>query len=340
MFPKSSAWQILREEALRIIPSPTKLYFKSAVPLRNWRLRGSYVVTSCDKNKIVLRASPAEFASVLISDVELLLDHAAEQRASLKMATGDDQWFSPAWTVVTAYYWSFFSALSLTRMVGRSTWHLDKVAIRDLSVLANTLTGRPGAGTLYFEVKLQPTGDCEMLLQPSGRNSHEAVWFCYHQLVKRIFAATDQNASVNEYRLWWCLTECAKILGDAWPSDVRNDVNYKIGLAYLEVTKTQNTKAGPQLRKLSEMDLDALLGQFETEVHRIQSDLGTRQDLETLTKLLILNSLALALIAENLHKDILDRVDGDKRWLQMRQKFFSEKCPSESNKFWPFGGLD
>jgi hypothetical protein len=45
-----------------------------------------------------------------------LLDEAAEQRAVLRINASTLPWASPAWTTVTAYYWSFLSALALTRM--------------------------------------------------------------------------------------------------------------------------------------------------------------------------------------------------------------------------------
>jgi hypothetical protein len=45
-----------------------------------------------------------------------LLDEAAEQRAVLRINASTLPWASPAWTTVTAYYWSILSALALTRV--------------------------------------------------------------------------------------------------------------------------------------------------------------------------------------------------------------------------------
>ncbi len=337
MIPKSTAWQVLRGEALRFIPSPTKLYFTQALPLRDWRLKGSYVVTSSDKKRIVLRASSSEMANVIFADVEFLLDQAAEQRAALKIAATTLPWDSPAWTTVTAYYWSFFSALALTRIIGRSTWFLDKSALLDLRALANVATGRPGAGTLLFEVLPQQNSDCELHLTESGRNNHEAVWHCFNKLVGRVFAAANQNSSIDEYRLWWCLSECAKILGESWPSEIRNDVNYKAGYAYREVMRLPKIKASSEIRKLSKMDLSALLASFEAEIYRMQGHSTFQDDLQTRSKLLIINALVLALISEAIHEDVLSRIDGDPRWLRVRKRFLSERCATDTTQFWPFG---
>jgi hypothetical protein len=51
---------------------------------------------SSDPTSVVLRASPIEIASVLLADVELLLDHAAEHQASLYSAIEMIDWCSPA----------------------------------------------------------------------------------------------------------------------------------------------------------------------------------------------------------------------------------------------------
>jgi len=337
MIPKSSAWQALRAEALNIIPSPTKLYFSTAVPLREWRTRGAYTVPSSDSKKLVIRASPAVFAEVLFADVEFLLDQAAEQRAALKLAIHDAEWNSPAWTTVTAYYWSFFSALALTRIVGRSTWFLNKEEVRYLAALATSVTGKPGAGTMYFDVEPQTSGDCEMLIAGSGRNNHEAVWHRLHELVSRIFAATNRTSAVDEYRLWWCLAQCAKLLGDSWPSDVRNSVNYKTAYAYTEVTRKPLIKIGPYLRKASEMDFKSLLDSFESDVLRLNVPV-LRDDLSSLTRLVAANALILSQIIEELHVDVLDRVAGDRRWLRVRNKFLSSRCSADGTKLWPFAG--
>jgi hypothetical protein len=336
MVPKSSAWQALRAEALRFIPSPTRLYFKTAIPLREWRTQGSYIVLSSDSKRLVIRAASGELADVLFADVEFLLDQAAEQRTALKLAVQNVGWHSPAWTTVTAYYWSFFSALALTRMVGRSTWFLNKEAVQYLVSLAQTVTGKPGAGTLFFDIEPQAGGDCEMHLVGSGRNNHDAVWHRLKELVTRIFASTDKNSSVDEFRLWWCLSECAKILGDSWPSEIRNDVNYKAGYAYKEVIKNPAIKIAPYIRKVSEVEFGTLLDQFESEVHRIRSYPGLHNDLDTLTKLVALNALILSLIIDEIHLDVLNRVDGDRRWLRLRNEFLTAKCSDDGTRFWPF----
>jgi hypothetical protein len=336
MIPKSSAWQALRAEALSVIPAPRKLYFNTAVPLREWRTQGSYTVLSSDSKKLILRTSPAELADVLFADVEFLLDQAAEQRTALKLAVHKTDWNSPAWTTVTAYYWSFFSALALTRIVGHSTWFLNKAEVSYLVSLANTATGKPSAGTVYFDVVPQSGSDCELHLTGSGRNNHEAVWHRLKELVTRILAAANQASSIDEYRLWWCLAESGKILGDSWPSDVRNGVNYKTAYAYKEVIKKPVIKIAPYIRKANEMEFKHLLDQFESEVIRLRNYPALRDDLDSLTKLVALNALILSLIVDELHLDVLDRVAGDRRWVRMRSQFLSAQCSDDGTKLWPF----
>ena len=284
----------------------------------------------------MIRAAAAEIANVVFADVEYLLDQAAEQRAALRVNAMTQPWASPAWTTVTAYYWSFFSALSLTRLTGKSTWFMDKAALMDLKALAAVSTGRPGAGTLLFEVFQQSSGESEMHLTESGRNNHEAVWHCFAQLVNRLFKATDKDVSLNEYRMWRCLSECIGMLGDGWPSEVRNDVNYKADYAYREVMRLPKIKVASELRKMNTHSFESFLHEFESEILRVQNIPKLQDDLHTRTKLMVLHALLLSMISEAIHEDVLSRIDGDTRWLRSRKRFLAEHCAAEGHIFWPF----
>ncbi|WP_157477309.1 hypothetical protein [Granulicella tundricola] len=314
----------------------TKIYFKGALPLRKWREAGSYVVVSSDSKKIVLRASRAEVGNAFFTDVEFLLDHAAEHQATLYAAIEEASWCSPAWSFVTAYYWSFFSVLALTRLAGDSTWFLDKTALIAMEKLAQTSSGRPGAGTQFMTVSLDLNGDAEVTIRPSGKNNHEAVWNRAMLLSKRVLASANKASSLDEYRFWKCIVEAGFLLGEAWPSHLRNDVNYIPGYAYGEVRSVGIIKTAADVRRLKDMSFRDFLNDFESELYRITSGVAALTSPEYLVKLALLNAFAVSLVANSLHKDILSRVDGDFRWSRMRQRFLEQRVSTSFGNIWPF----
>ena len=101
---------------------------------------------------------------------------------------------------------------------------MDKPALLELSALAPASTGRPGAGTLFFDI------------HPHQNNGSEIQ------------------------------------LSGGWPTEVRNDFNYKAGYAYREVIRLPRIKVAPELRKTSKLNLDSLLSGFDTEIYESRVD--------------------------------------------------------------------
>lgn len=120
------AWQGLRQRALTTVPLGTRVEFGRPYALTQWRDNGSYIVTNISPRRIHLAASRDEVAGVLLTDAEYHLDHAAEHQACLWHELQSQRWRSPAWFIVTSYYWAFFLAMAATRLLGRTVWYLDR----------------------------------------------------------------------------------------------------------------------------------------------------------------------------------------------------------------------
>lgn len=195
--PKNTIWQFLRSSCLASIPPNTRAPFTAPRPINAWRREGYYTVTSATGNRIVLVASECDFGAALLSDAEHLLDNAAEHQTSLYSVTDRDAWLSPGWSIVTIYYWGFFAALALTRLLGRTIWFLDKEAITDFKRLAATTSKGLGAGAFRLECgpSISAT-DREIVLQREDARLHDTMWRQLARLIKEAHA-TSTGASTT-----------------------------------------------------------------------------------------------------------------------------------------------
>lgn len=326
MIPKGVAWQELRSLALRFIPAEgLRVHYSNGTTLNEWRTRGSYQVLTCSRARVLLQTSETDIKSALFCDAEYLLDHAAEHRMSVKLQVQHDLWASPTWTFVTVYYWSFFSALAITRLVAKTTWFLDKDSASIFQTLASSPTGAPPGGAFNLDLLSSPSiGFCQILLKPMDKRLHEGIWLRLANLIESVFLAADGASNVDEFRFWLCLRSTTTLLDPRWMSDLRNSLNYRPGSGYLEVTQNNQVETLRTLRRY-EWTFSTLLDVLEQHTAELKADPGLRSDKSFLTRLAAPFSIAINAIAEELHADLIGRISGDTRWAEMRARFIRSK---------------
>ena len=336
MLAKGNGWQRLRARCFDAIPTSAMVYHGTAVPLNQWRSVGAFRVRSCDKKAAVLETAGVEIGTALLSDVEYLLDHGAEHRSALRGLVVEAQWHSPAWTVVTAYYWAFFSALAVTRLTGKTTLYLDKRSISNLRTLAAS-AHQPPAGALTLSVEQYISGtDREVTLRPTGAHLHDAAWSVFHDLVSEIFNSCNGGTNAAEYRFFWCLNEARVRLGADWPSRVRNIVNYTPGCAYKEVVRDTVIDAAPYVRRGQPFSLAKLIEAFENIVMPLKPSQPIAPVIPELCRALMLLCFMIGLIVNELHSELIERQPSDRRWLNLRRAFLRQHCPSaDGHSDWP-----
>lgn len=338
IIPKGTAWQHLRALCFDALPAGATSHYTRAVPLDTWRHQGSFHVLTCTKKFIVIESSGVEAGSALLADSEYLLDHAAEQHATVRNFLTRLDWHSPAWAAVTAYYWSFFSAMALTRMVGNTIWFLDRAALTEFRKLAGE-TYQPGAGALNVMVgNYLSATNREVVLRPSKAQLHEALWIRFHELAEELLSHSDAKANSLEYRMLWCLVEARRRLGTAWPSKVRNLVNYRPGRAYREVTRGTEIDAAPYVRRKSPFTSEKLISSFEDEVVKVKLGAQPAECLPLACRLSVLLAITVAEIARDLHFELMERTSADRRWCDLRRSFLQRHCPGDNpGMAWPIG---
>lgn len=337
IIPKGVAWQHLRAQCFDAIPAGTTAHYTRAVPLHEWRRRGSFTVATSTKTSIKIEVAGVEFGDALLADAEYLLDHGAEHHATVRSFLAEPgDWHSPAWAAVTIYYWAFFCAMAITRLAGRTVWFLDRAALTEFRNLAGSTT-QPGAGA--FEMAVGPYGSAtnrEVVLRPSKSQLHHALWTTFHRLIEDLFGRADQSGNPLEYRLIWCLHEVPQRLGPDWPSTIRNLVNYLPGRAYREVIRSTEIDTAQYVRRKSPFNIEKLISNFENEVVKIKAGTLHNNDLPLLCRLSALMAITVADVAEELHLELIDRTAADRRWLNVRRAFLKDHCLAvDGRAFWP-----
>jgi hypothetical protein len=334
--PKGAIWQRLRQQLLSSIPAGVNLVYRSPQTLSQWQSGGAYVVQKTSSKQFTLVSASVDIGGALLSEAEFLLDHAAEHQAYLSTELRSAAWVSLAWQVTGFYYWAFFLAMAVTRMMGDTVWFVDAKLAAQLAKLAPANSPRPGAGT--FRLLCGPVlsaTDRELVLKKSGGRLHEQLWKSWSSLVDTLLAAVPQSpADPREHRLFLALQRAARLLGQEWPSSLRNLVNYKPGFGYATVRRANVLESFKYINVAGAYDADELLTHLEGSVVAL-----TRGTVEEQPKMaaraLVGFTFVLHAIARELHRELIDRHGIDQRWRNDRSRFMRDRGLLLEGQEWP-----
>jgi hypothetical protein len=224
-FPKGAVWQTCRDATLDSIAVNSSFTAQNPVTLSSWRDRGSFSVVAVDSKRFILECASAEIGSAIVGDIEHLLNHIAEHRALVHELVRKDLWTSPAWLLVTIYYWGLFAALTWTRLLGKGIIYLDSGAVRSLKTLAPNAGNAPHGGTFQFQMgsELSATNREVTLKKLGSSHFHECIWTHVICDAKwRFDNHANEETSRMEARLFKCLSWSDRKATNSWPSELRN----------------------------------------------------------------------------------------------------------------------
>jgi hypothetical protein len=337
MFPKGNIWQDLRAMALDAIPSETRISYGNPSSLAQWYRTGFYTVTGSNANHYFINASTIDFAGALLGDVEYLLDHAAEQQTTIQQALQSNHWISPAWFVVTCYYWAFFTGLALTRLLGRTLWFIDKSTNRSLKRLAPSGAKHPGAGA--FKVlcgQIQSVTDREIIFRKIDSRVHDGLWRILFDICGEMVKKYKiTNSSTEEDRIFTALARSADTLGTDWPSALRNAVNYKPGFAYDIVRGKRILGQFSYLASDETISYNDLISRFEQTLVILTGQSNVLNEPKSVSRLLVDLTFLLHTLTNSLHAEIIDRQGFDIRWENSRRLFLQGYGLRLANGYWP-----
>lgn len=321
--PKGIIWQDLRAHALATIPPGTKVSYSAPGTLSRWQQKGYYTVYSSGPKEYRIVTAGVDFGSALLGDTEFFLDHAAEHQVSTWNSIRGTDWFSPAWLIVTFYYWAFFLTLALARMTGYSPWYLDHDANQRLAKLAPIGSRHPGAGSFRLTCgAFLSANDREITLRKSSSRIHDELWQIWFDLCNTFLKKYSSSlGSQLEQRLYAAMDLSARKLGRDWPSALRNAVNYRPGLAYGAVRHSQALGGFSYLRSFNPEDFESLIDRFETSVVGAGNSANDPTRLKPLSELLVDFTFLIREIVISLHEELIDRNGLDHRWNHNRRLF-------------------
>jgi hypothetical protein len=152
--------------------------------------------------------------------------------------------------------------------------------------------------------------------------------------VKRF--ATGSSASLEE-RLYTALVRSANQLGDDWPSEFRNVINYHTGFAYTAVRREQVLKSLRYLRQPRTYELEAVLERFERSLTQTRTRAAILAAPQVIMELLVDLTFIVHALATELHGELIDRHGLDGRWQAARRRFVRSNGLVTPEGAWPLG---
>lgn len=338
MLPQGIVWQHLRQKALDTVSSGSAVSFSSPPTLEEWLRSGAFSVNSASNRRFVLHVSAPDIGSTLLSDASFNADHAIEHSLSLRNHLSCGRWNSPAWTSVTFYYWAFHAALAITRLLGSTTWFISAASAQSLRTLSPAGTTRLGAGpyTLTCEQMLSST-QREVYLAKSGQTRvHDAIWHPWFAEIRRVSAGSMKAKATDlEARLYVAITRSANVLGDAWPSELRNALNYTAGLGYGSVRRKTPSAVYGGVAIDPPSSVREIIDRLEANTAALQTGLELRDQISAASRVLTNLTFILDLLLRDLLDEVSRRRGIDRRWLSARTAFAREHTKAFNESGWP-----
>ncbi len=338
-FPKGTVWQSCRDHALISIADDSSFSPQNPLTLTNWRQRGSFSVVTASSKGFTLECSAADIGSAILGDIEYLFNHVAEHRALVHASIKGNQWNSPAWFFVTIYYWGLFAALIWTRLLGKGVIYLDRQSIRDLRDLASVTNASPAGGGTYrigIGKDLSATSREVMLEKLPAAHFHECAW---QQIIRDAKDRFDQYANEDtdrtEFRMFRCLAFSGHTSTDAWPSELRNAVNYRPGFAYTQVIKAPGLDLIQFIRNHPFRSIEDVVDIYELELKKITSASRIATAPSNYSRVMFLKAIILTSLCEELFAEVLQIRRLDPRWSNKRTSFYKERGIQQEGKVWP-----
>lgn len=334
--PQGALWQRMRQRALDAIPSGSLVDYKSPMTLAAWQAQGTYTISSASSTKFTIAVAPTDFGGALLSDAAFHLDHALEHQTSLMKTLASGQWSSPAWQVVTFYYWSYFCAMALSRLLGRTVWFVTPTVAQQFTGLAATGSARVTQGT--YELRCGGSlsvGMRELALVKRPRRLHEQLWTTTFDLLTSLYQEVGAGvAAPEEERLFLAIINSARILGDDWPSTLRNVVNYRPGFAYT-APRFKNCVDAFTYLSMQEQTIDGLVDRLENNNIGMRSDPSVEAQPKIAARMLADLTVLISRIAHALHDEIVERNGIDQRWLVSKRRFAQQHGLISTGAPWP-----
>lgn len=339
MLPRAEIWQGLRTEALSAVPAGTTLRLGEPATVANWLSLGSYTATRPSRNRIVLDASAQEVGAAFLGDASLYLDASLEHAYSLRYAFRSESWSSDGWALVAAYYWAFYLVTAWDRLLGGTTLFLDDTRTQNLVALSGGQSVAPGT----YRMNVKSSSDAGRVLveirKAGASRVHDASWRHWTETLRaRVRQSREDGGARDERDYYEALLKPFNVLGDAWPSDLRNAANYAPVFGYRAVRRASSAFDLGILRAESIAGFDDCLGRLRQNGNvLVRADV--RDQSRLVTRILLDFTYLLHVSFVEMYREVLERRGIDRRWSNLRDRFVSEVGAVFPSANWPLDNV-
>lgn len=192
---------------------------------------GTFTSVECKgKNHFSLSFDEDIILPALLGDMWLCYIRACLQRDATQKIYPIYPNFCPNWSIVSDYYYAFYSACTLLRLTMRGNIYFDPTIATQLNTNISTILGdayRVAENSTYVIRKDdERSGIYIMDLKASGHQTHETVW---HEVAAVISEIREHASPHSEERMALeCLSTVLNALQNNFPSKLRNAVNYQL----------------------------------------------------------------------------------------------------------------
>jgi hypothetical protein len=324
MIPQGDVFENLRIQMLDFFPLKCRSKVNETANFADWIERGYYSVQKASGSKYLVEADTTEFSSLWLTDVENLSNHCAEHLREMIRNGAKPDSISDAWQTVTIYYYAYYAAQGLLRILGQPVVFLNQAQAASLETLAGTTSkGSRGSYVVKKESTLSTIKSQYSLRLKSG-NNHDSVWSHLFSLLKEAFDKCKKSTSSSELQLYSALLDptMARICkSPSWPSVIRNKANYTPGYAYRSVQKQDVAKSRRLILEWKETDLSILQKSLDASLNACKCHGAVSFDRQV--RLMHVVAHTLFFILRQLYFDLYNRRNFDKRWEEHRRDFFA-----------------
>lgn len=208
---------------------PLAKYSVSYSHLRNTNIKRTIVekTTSVDvisDREYIFHFDEDYLLKALLGDVELFYIRKIIQNDDTICGTGVG--VSANWNIVTHYYNAFFASSLMLRLCHRGNIYLDNDLKRNLEKMISMVTGTVIKldSNQYYEV-YERQGQYVLKLTKAEDNTHELVWRKLDSLIDDMLLLARKKS--DEYLILSAIRQINRYLGNTFPSQLRNRVNYQ-----------------------------------------------------------------------------------------------------------------
>lgn len=256
----------------------------------------------------------------LIGDTEYFITRALVQYSNIVKCEVD---LSPCWSVVSQYYFSYFSATAVLRLLCRGNLYLDGKIAQEISNIGTVLLGEKiqiDQGNYIFLIKSDNSSSLNIgidsddiymeLRYNASRGTHEQTWLTIKDVIDE-YINLEADRNDDEYVILKSIKDICDAYGATFPSQLRNRINYQPVYGYKSLFDEI---------KCTSIEID--INEYYKKVCRFNSNIMNEN---YLIENMYLYGRFFFLLVTKLYSEYINRSECDLRFYKDKRRYFRDR---------------